>query len=113
MQKKIESGRFKCKQCGRCCLATDHVDISNEDIKVWGRVRRMDLFSREMIAEWDYFGASGLFRNQLSCRCPFLRKEKNNNSYYCKIHDIKPIFCRQFPKSKKHAQEFCNCPGYE
>lgn len=112
MRKKIENGRFKCKQCGRCCLATDHVDISEEDIALWKSIGRDDLYSPEMEAEWDYFGASYLFRNQNSFRCPFLRKKKNKSTYYCKIQNIKPIFCRSFPKDKKHAKDFCNCPGY-
>ncbi len=104
---------FKCKQCGKCCLTTSHADISKEDIDLWKNVGREDLYGPEMLEGWDYFGASGLFRNQSSFRCPFLRKKKNSEVYYCKIHNIKPIFCRQFPRDKKHAKEFCDCPGFE
>lgn len=112
MRKKIENSGFKCKQCGGCCLAIDHADISKEDIELWKRAGREDLFTPDMISEWDYFGASGLFRNRSSFRCPFLRKKKNSNLYYCKIHGIKPIFCRRFPKDKEHAKELCNCHGF-
>lgn len=109
-KKKREEG-FKCKQCGRCCLATEHADICIEDIKRWKKAGRENLFTDDMIIEWDYFGASGLFRNFRTSRCPFLRKRKDK--YYCKIQDIKPEFCRQFPKDRKHAKEFCGCPGYD
>jgi Fe-S-cluster containining protein len=113
MEKESKNEGFKCKQCGKCCLATDHADICDEDIELWRSVGRYDLITQEMLVEWDYFGASWLFRNQSSMRCPFLRKMRKGNTYYCKIQDIKPIFCRSFPKDKKHAKEFCNCPGYE
>ncbi len=103
---------FSCKQCGKCCLTTGHVDISKEDIESWKKIGRHDLFTSEMLMEWDSFGSSGLFRNQLSCRCPFLRKKRNGTIYYCKIHKIKPVFCKSFPKDRKHAKKFCGCVGY-
>ncbi len=103
---------FRCKQCGKCCLTTEYADISKEDIELWKKIGRYDLFTPDMLVEWDYFGSSGWFRNQLSTRCPFLRKKKNEDTYYCKIHKIKPLFCRSFPKDKEHAKNFCGCVGY-
>ena len=35
MGEKGKEQDFRCKQCGRCCLATDHVDISVKDIELW------------------------------------------------------------------------------
>jgi Fe-S-cluster containining protein len=107
------ASEFICKRCGLCCLTTDHVDISVKDINMWKKAGRDDLFSEEMMVEWDYFGSSGLFRNQKSMRCPFLRKVRNKNEYYCKIQVIKPHFCREFPKDKEHSKKWINCPGYD
>lgn len=108
----MEKEGFECKRCGECCLRTEHADICDEDIKNWKEKGRDDLYTKEMLIEWDYFGASGLFKNQNTSICPFLRKVKGKKAYYCKINDMKPIFCRQFPKDKKQGKDFCNCSAY-
>ena len=113
LEKSRKREGFECEQCGLCCFQTEHVDICLEDIKRWKSIGREDLFSDDMIKEWYYFGTSGLFRNEKTSRCPFLKKRLNKNEYYCNIQEIKPLFCRQFPQNKKNAKEFCNCPGYE
>lgn len=112
LEMKREKEGFKCKRCGTCCLTTDHVDLCLEDIVRWEKAGRKDLYTPEMIIEWDFFGASGLFRNQTTSRCPFLRKVRGKDEYYCKIHDIKPLLCRQFPRDREHAKKL-GCPGYD
>ena len=51
-------------------------------------------------------------------RCPWLRKLPNKDIYTCRIHETKPLHCRNFPKSKKHAlttgcKGFGNDPTFE
>lgn len=113
IEQSREKEGFKCKQCGLCCKSTQYVNICAEDIERWKKHGRTDLFSNEMKMEWDYFGSSGLFRNSTTCTCPFLGKKQNKKEFYCKIQEIKPLFCRQFPRSKEHAKSFCKCPGYD
>lgn len=104
--KEIEKkrGNFKCKQCGKCCMAINHVSIYPDDIERWKKEGRHDLYSDEMLAEWEIFG--GL--DPLDDRCPCLSKRGK-----CKIYKTRPLFCRTFPLDKKHAKEFCDCKGYE
>jgi Fe-S-cluster containining protein len=37
-------------------------------------------------------------------RCPWLRKLPKQDKYICRIHDVKPEHCREYPKSRKHAK---------
>lgn len=45
-------------------------------------------------------------------RCPWLRKLPGKNKYLCRIQDMKPEHCREYPLSREHAEE-TNCPGFE
>jgi len=45
-------------------------------------------------------------------RCPWLRKLPKQDKYICRIHDVKPSMCRNFPKSREHAEEN-GCLGLE
>jgi Fe-S-cluster containining protein len=45
-------------------------------------------------------------------RCPWLRKLPRKEKYICKINDVKPRVCREYPKSKSHAQR-TGCRGFE
>ena len=44
-------------------------------------------------------------------RCPWLRKLPNQNKYICRIHDVKPNHCRNYPRSKEHAEK-TGCLGF-
>ena len=110
VEDRREKEGFKCKRCGRCCSNAGHLEIYEEDIKRWITIGRNDLV--DMLDEWEGFGSTGFFRNITTMRCPFLRKVRKKDEYYCEIYDIKPIMCRGFPGSRKHA-EWCDCPGYD
>ncbi|MDD5589222.1 MAG: YkgJ family cysteine cluster protein [Candidatus Nanoarchaeia archaeon] len=98
---------FQCKQCGRCCMAQDHIDICEDDIKKWKNTKGYKwLCNSRMIIEWDYFGTSRLFRNLNTDKCPFLKKYRNKNKYYCKINSMKPKVCLDFPIDKKQYENF-------
>lgn len=44
-------------------------------------------------------------------RCPWLRKLPGQDRYICKIHDVKPRVCKEYPKSKSHANK-TGCKGF-
>lgn len=45
-------------------------------------------------------------------RCPWLRKLPKQDKYICRIHDVKPEHCRNYPKSREHAEK-TGCRGFE
>ena len=109
---------FKCIQCGQCCLNlldSFQTSATDQDIKMW------DSEGRDDILEWvDPIHVGGnqyVYDIWISPvtgedvqRCPWLRKLPNQDKYICRIHDVKPEHCRNYPKSKKHAQK-TGCRG--
>jgi Fe-S-cluster containining protein len=45
-------------------------------------------------------------------RCPWLRKLPKKNKYCCRIHEVRPKVCREYPKTGKHAKK-TGCKGFE
>jgi len=45
-------------------------------------------------------------------RCPWLRKLPKQDKYICRIQDVKPEHCKNYPKSWEHAEE-TGCKGFE
>ena len=111
---------FKCKQCGNCCLDLNdafQTSVSDEDVKMWKREKRFD------ILEWVHSMHLGgghyihdIWINPKTgrdvWRCPWLRKLPKQDKYICRIHDVKPEYCRKYPISKEHAEE-TGCKGFE
>ena len=111
---------FKCKQCGHCCLHLEaaHTTISASDNALW------ELEGREDILAWtdpicDDSGkvlAYDIWINPKTgedvVRCPWLRKLPKKEKYICRIYDMRPRFCREYPESKEHA-EGTGCKGLE
>jgi Fe-S-cluster containining protein len=108
---------FACRQCGRCCRTLDyHNEITAGDVATWQRAGRHD------ILDWV-----GVFKNndredvyriwikpgtrEFAGTCPFLEKVPHENRRVCRIHDVKPRICRQYPVSRKHAL-MTGCPGF-
>ncbi len=110
---------FKCKQCGQCCLnlldafttcATD------ADFQMWEREGRYDILEWvDTIQLGDHcihdIWISPVTHDDVK-RCPWLRKLPNQDKYVCRIHDMKPEHCRNYPKSREHALE-TGCPGFD
>ncbi len=110
---------FKCEQCGNCCLNLYDAFATcatEEDIQLWRKEGRED------ILEWvdPISVGSGEFVYDIWIspktgedveRCPWLRKV-SKNKYICGIHDVKPKHCREYPRSKRHAEE-TGCKGFE
>lgn len=111
---------FNCKQCGHCCLNLSgafSTCVSEEDIRMW------EAEGREDILEWVVPISIGegqmiydIWLNPTTgeevSRCPWLRKLPNKDKYICRIHDVKPAHCRDYPHSREHAEE-TGCVGFE
>ena len=111
---------FKCKQCGKCCLnLRDAFETcaSEEDIQRWKKEERDDILAWvDPIPLGDDHFIYDIWISPTTGddvqRCPWLRKLPKKNKYICRIHDVKPQHCREYPRSKKHAEE-TGCKGFE
>jgi Fe-S-cluster containining protein len=111
---ETEMEKFKCIQCGHCCLNLSdayQTSVPESDIKRWKREQRFD------ILEWvgPFEGMDEIWispkTGEYVIRCPWLRKLPNQEKYICRIHETKPKKCRNFPKSKRHALDN-DCKGF-
>ena len=111
---------FKCQQCGNCCLNLRDAFGTcayEEDIQLWDREGRNDILDWVdpiHVGDGEYvydIWISPTTGDDVP-RCPWLRKLPNSNKYICRIHDVKPIHCKEYPKSRKHAME-TGCKGFE
>ncbi len=111
---ETEMEKFKCVQCGHCCLNLSdayQTSVPETDIKRWEREQRFD------ILEWvgPFEGMDEIWispkTGEYANRCPWLRKLPKQNKYICRIHETKPEKCREFPKSKRHALDN-GCKGF-
>ena len=110
---------FTCRLCGDCCRLLDAFDTcaTEEDIRLWKNKGRRDIL--EWVNPIHCGGDEYVFDIWISpktgdyvTRCPWLRKVPNRDNYICRIHDVKPEHCREFPKSREHAEKE-GCRGFE
>lgn len=116
----VETGMedFRCRQCGRCCRSLDYHDqVTAEDVEGWRKLGRTDILER--VAVFEGRGRETAYRIwiepgtlTISESCPFLEKVPRKDLWVCRIHDVKPAICRQYPASRKHAV-MTGCPGFE
>ena len=111
---ETEMGKFKCVQCGHCCLDLSdayQTSVPETDIRRWKREQRFD------ILEWvgPFEGMNEIWispkTGEYVNRCPWLRKLPKQNKNICRIHETKPEHCRNFPKTKRHALDN-GCKGF-
>jgi len=123
--------QFKCAQCGSCCLNSNayYTNVTEEDIEMWVENERYDILDWVDPICFEYplkkpFSWKNFRDHDIVCfdiwispktgddvdRCPWLRKIPNKNKYKCRIHDVKPGFCRDFPDTVKRARKF-HCKG--
>jgi len=108
---------FVCKQCGHCCQTLIYHDsLSTADVKAWQRAGREDVL--KWVGVFPKDGQDPVYRvwmkpgtREFIQGCPFLSKNPHGNSWHCRIHQVKPKFCRQYPLSRKHAL-MTGCPGF-
>jgi Fe-S-cluster containining protein len=109
---------FKCRQCGHCCRTLDYHDqLTQADIDRWRSMDRADILRKlrrvtlkngsEAHRMWEKPGIA-----KAPTPCPWLHKIPTQNRWACRIHDVRPEICRQYPGSRKHAQ-MTGCPGFE
>lgn len=106
---------FSCKRCGNCCRRLEN-KCSQEDRELWQRLGRSDILAwvNEEVSENE----ETRFRmwidpvtGEPAASCPFLAA-KGKSRFYCRIQDTKPLICREYPFTKKHAQH-TGCLGFE
>ena len=109
--------QFSCRQCGKCCTFLDYHDaLTPADVKQWERIGRQDIL--------DWVGVSRTPNGKPTYRiwveaatgkrvrqCPFLELLPAENRWICRIHDVKPRICREYPVSRKHGL-MTGCPGF-
>ncbi len=86
-----------CTQCGKCCIKySDGSGLGSAtelDMEVWG------IFRPEVL---NYLGGladmwiSPVTGNEMD-RCPWLRKLPLKEKYKCRIHDVRPETCQDYP----------------
>jgi len=110
--------QFICKQCGNCCLnLTDayQCSVDQSDIDMWKENLRDDIL--EWVDPIDCGGGAVVYDIWINpktggdvIRCPWLRKIPKKDQYICRIHEVKPRVCREYPKTEKHAKD-TGCKG--
>ena len=111
---------FRCKQCGNCCLTLGdafQTCVTDEDIHFSKEEGRDDVL--ECVDPVSIDGGQYIYDIWISPttgedvqRCPWLRKLPKKDKYICRIHEVKPQRCREYPRSRKHAKE-TGCWGFE
>lgn len=118
MQIQTNMETYVCRQCGNCCRSLDyHSEVREADVQRWKQLDRHDILKWVEIA--DSRGATPTYRIWVSPKtgqaaeiCPFLEKDPTSNRWQCRIHDVKPAICRQYPITRKHAL-MTGCPGFD
>lgn len=111
---------FACRQCGRCCRVLDYRhELSAADYRHWQILGRNDILERvatirhgSRIVSYAVWVEPGT--RQFSETCPWLTPAAPNHGsgrWLCRIHDVKPEICRQYPGTRKHAQ-MTGCSGF-
>jgi Fe-S-cluster containining protein len=116
---RLETGMqgFACRQCGHCCRDLDYRrEVRAEDLERWRALGREDIL--KWVGVFPRSGRPPAYRIwitpgtlQPAAVCPFLQPEPAARHWTCRIHDVKPAICRQYPLSRKHAL-MTGCPGF-
>lgn len=115
----VETGMedFSCIQCGRCCERLGYHDqLRARDYERWRELGLTEIMERVKVFRrgkritgfriWVDPGTGRLVQG-----CPWLGKIPGGNRFECRIHDVKPAICRQYPGSRKHAL-MTGCVGF-
>jgi len=109
---------FSCRQCGHCCRHLDYYDqLTKADYNRWQASGRTDILKKVRRVKlenntfayrmWEKTGTV-----KTGSPCPWLHKIPTQNQWECRIHEVRPEICRQYPGSRKHA-EMTGCPGFK
>lgn len=109
---------FLCRQCGRCCRTLDYrSEITAEDVARWKQLGRKDILA--WVGVFDKKDSEPVYRiwmkpgtREFADPCPFLfQSPVEEQRWFCRIHDVKPEICRQYPVSRKHGI-MTGCRGF-
>lgn len=116
---ETEMEKFKCVRCGNCCLNLYDAFCTTadpEDLNRWEKEGRWDILDWVGFISADDRTLADLWISPKTgeevTRCPWLRKLPKKDKYKCQIQNSKPIHCRKYPKSKKHALT-TGCKGFK
>ena len=111
---------FNCTRCGKCCSHGSFMGsmwADEEDLQRWEEADRQDILATAFIFSWgDGIRTADLWFNSktgeevLSGRCPWLRKQRKKDIWDCRIHELRPNTCRNYPVDREH-RDFLPCPG--
>lgn len=107
---------FVCCQCGHCCSELGYEnECTKQDYDRWQALGRTDIIERVMIIQEK--GQEPRYRiwldkatGKLARTCPWLEPHPQSHTFNCRIQDVKPAVCQQYPFTKKHA-EMTGCRG--
>lgn len=109
---------FQCRQCGHCCINVSgafSACATDADVARWKAAGRDDILAWvDPIAVGDAFVYDIWIDPETEddvSQCPWLEQEPGTDRYVCGIHGLKPDHCREYPKTRRHADE-TGCPGY-
>ena len=107
---------FACKRCGGCCRRLGNT-CTLEDVRLWEDRGREDILA--WIQQEHPGGGRIQYRawvdpqtGDLTESCPFLGEQSGTEMFSCTIQDVKPLSCREFPFTRKHAR-YTGCPGFD
>ena len=111
---------FVCKRCGNCCINLSggyQHSADQSDVDMWVDNHRDDILAWVdpiEIGDGNYIYDVWIDpkTNDDVNKCPWLRKLPGKDKYICKIHEVKPRVCREYPKLKGHAKR-TGCKGFE
>jgi len=83
-----------CNQCGKCCIKYSNggLSASQSEIELW-EIFKPDIYQYVSNGKIWLDPKTG---EQIE-RCPWLRKEPNQEKYICDIYDDRPEDCRLYP----------------
>jgi Fe-S-cluster containining protein len=94
-----------CTRCGKCCLKESYMlslNATGDDVRRWRNEGRADILryaevigGKEPWADLWVKPESG----EECTRCPFVRKDRGEPTYSCRIHSTRPQVCRNYPGS--------------
>jgi Fe-S-cluster containining protein len=87
-----------CTQCGKCCLkykGGDWLGSATEVDMLFWLIRRPEVLDYVDDIRHDLW-ISPITGEKMQ-RCPWLRKLPRQEKYICRIHDVRPEVCRDYP----------------
>lgn len=106
---------FACRRCGNCCGGLEHL-CDREDVRLWECLGREDILAwvrpePQSDGKPIYHIWSDPETGAFADICPFLAPLPGKNTFCCTIQKVKPLVCREYPLTRKHARA-TGCPGF-